>query len=68
MKYVTLKVDPDEIDRLIADELRDLYVSVMTEPLNEPDRGDFSDALLKVIQYHMSPASFESWYENIKEL
>ena len=67
IKY-QISVDPDQLDLIIASELRRCYVDTMTTWRKEKDSPQLGEALLVVLQHFMTHSEFEDWYETIKEL
>lgn len=68
MTTFTFTLDPDEIDKLIASELRQCYESMATSPINWAERKDTLEALLVVLDHYMAKDDYETWYESIKNL
>jgi hypothetical protein len=68
MTNITVTVDPDQMDQWIVESLCQSYYDARVYWHNEPDNERLCDALLTVIEHHMSHDAFEKWYETIKEL
>ena len=68
MTTITLKFDDDEIDALVADQLRACYES-LAQPFGDwPERIATMEAILVVLEHYMSPTDYEVFYEQIKDL
>ena len=70
MTTITFTIDPDEMDDLIAQELRECYVALADQShfINFKERVPTMEALLVVLEHYMPHDEFEAWYETIKEL
>ena len=68
MTKLSFTIDPDEMDNLIAYELRQCYEGLATTPIQWKEREQTMDALLVVLDHYMPKAEYDAWYETIKEL
>ena len=70
MTTITFTVDPDEMDELIAQELRECYVALADQShhINFKERVPTMEAILVVLDHYMTREAYETWYETIKEL
>ena len=68
MTKLSFTIDPDEMDNLIAYELRQCYESLATTPIKWKEREQTMDALLVVLDHYMTKDEYENWYESVKEL
>lgn len=68
MSKLTFTIDPDEMDKYIAADLRNCYVDNVTKWCNQPESEKLSDALLTVIEHYMAHSEYEDWYDTIKDL
>ena len=70
MTTITFTVDPDEMDELVAQELRDCYVALASQVnyINFKERVPTMEAILVVLDHYMTRYAYEAWYETIKEL
>lgn len=68
MTTLTLTVDPDEMDALVAQQLRDCYWALATPFGDWPERIPTMEAILVVLEHYMTEADYNDWYETIKEL
>lgn len=68
MTTLTFTIDPDEMDALVAQQLRECYES-LAQPFGDwPERIPTMEAILVVLDHYMAPNEYEAWYETIKEL
>ena len=66
---ITVTVDPDEVDDLVASDLRRCYVDAkMFWDHDKAYNERLCDAILTVLEHYMIQADFEAWYETIREL
>jgi hypothetical protein len=66
---ITITIDPDEVDDLVASDLRRCYIDAKTLWDHDTAYNErLCDAILTVIEHYMPHAEFEAWYEEIKEL
>lgn len=68
MTKLSFTIDPDEMDNLIAYELRQCYESLATTPIKWPEREPTMEAILVVLEHYMAKGEYDAWYETIKEL
>ena len=68
MTKLSFTIDPDEMDNLIADELRQCYESMVTSPIKWVEKEGTLEALLVVLDHYMTKEEYEIWYDSIKEL
>ena len=69
MTTITLKFDDDEIDALVADQLRNCYESLANmPPVDWPERIPTMEAILVVLEHYMAENEYNEWYETIKDL
>jgi len=68
MTKITLTLDPDEMDTIIASELRQCYESLATTPIQWDERERTMEAVLVVLEHYMAQDDYNAWYETIKEL
>ena len=68
MTTLTFTIDPDEMDALVAQQLRECYES-QAKPFGDwPERIPTMEAILVVLEHYMPHDEYEAWYESIKEL
>ena len=68
MTTLTFTVDPDEMDALVAQQLRACYES-LAQPFGDwPERIATMEAILVVLEHYMAEKEYNEWYETIKEL
>ena len=67
MKY-SVQLDPDEVDKLVANHLKEAYVDTMTTWKHEEDSDLLGAALLVVIEYYSGSQDYEAWFETVKDL
>jgi len=68
MTTLTFTICPDEMDALVAQQLRACYES-LAQPFGDwPERIPTMEAILVVLEHYMAPNEYEAWYETIKEL
>lgn len=68
MTTIKFTIDPDEMDALVAQQLRACYVDLANPFGDWPERKPTMEALLVVLEHYMPPNEYEAWYESIKEL
>ena len=67
IKY-QISIDPDQMDEIVASELRRCYVA-LAHPFGDwPERVATMEAVLVVLEHYMTEADYNEWYETIKEL
>lgn len=68
MTKVYFTLDPDELDALVALQLRECYKSLALPFGDWPERIATMEAILVVLDHYMVHDEYEAWYETIKEL
>lgn len=69
MTTIKFTIDPNEMDALVAQQLRDCYVSLANSPpIDWEERIPTMEAILVVLEHYMTPSEYDAWYETIKEL
>ena len=68
MCKITFSIDPDEMDALVAQQLRASYIDMADQRFKWAERVPTMEAILVVLQHFMPVHEFEAWYETIKEL
>ena len=68
MTTIKFTICPDEMDALVAQELRACYVA-LAHPFGDwPERIPTMEALLVVLEHYMTEQDYNEWYETIKDL
>ena len=68
MTKLSFTIDPDEMDALVAQQLRACYES-LAHPFGDwPERIETMEAILVVLSHYMIHEDYEKWYDRIKEL
>lgn len=63
-----ISIDPEDMDNIVAAELRRCYVA-LAHPFGDwPERIPTMEAILVVLDHYMPKSEYEAWYETIKEL
>ena len=63
-----ISIDPDQMDLIIASELRRCYEGLATNPIQWEERERTMEAILVVLEHYMTQSDYNEWYETIKEL
>lgn len=65
MTTVTFTLDPDELDELIATELRRCYKDLATADIKWPEREPTMEAILVILGHYMTEPEFGAWKQSI---
>ena len=68
MFKLTFTVDPDEMDEIIAIQLRDMYMGLVECKHADAQDARTKEAILTVLEHVMRPSDFEQFFETVKEL
>ena len=63
-----ISIDPDQMDLIVASELRRCYESLARPFGDWPERIPTMEAILVVLEHYMTVDDYNEWYETIKEL
>lgn len=68
IRKITVELDPEVVDDIIRDRLRENYIDNATVWKNEQGSKKLGKAFKRVIEHYSAPDEFANWWDTVKDL